>query len=101
MRLLATLASLLAVFRLAILGVRGQQSQQSFTPAWVPLAVRSPHLNTWVWKSSEITNHWPGFGLDTDVSGTLAESGIQLTALCRKSSHGHSSSKSTASTTAF
>ncbi|KAL1728497.1 hypothetical protein EV714DRAFT_285712 [Schizophyllum commune] len=66
MRLLATLAPLVAVFRLAMIGVRGQQSQQSFTPAWVPLAVRSPHLNTWVWKSSEITNHWPGFGLDTD-----------------------------------
>ncbi|KAL1713409.1 hypothetical protein EV715DRAFT_277316 [Schizophyllum commune] len=66
MRLLATLTPFLAVFSFAILVVRGQQSQQSFTPAWVPLAVRSPHLNTWVWKSSEITNHWPGFGLDTD-----------------------------------
>ncbi|KAI5892498.1 uncharacterized protein SCHCODRAFT_02626308 [Schizophyllum commune H4-8] len=56
----------MAFFFLTTLGVWGQQSQQSFTPAWVPLAVRSPHLNAWVWNSSETTKHWPRFGLDTD-----------------------------------
>ncbi|KAL1749792.1 hypothetical protein FB107DRAFT_294878 [Schizophyllum commune] len=66
MHALATLTLGLALFRTAMIGVWGQRSQQSFTPAWVPLAVRSPHLNAWVWNSSETTNHWPRFGLDTD-----------------------------------
>ncbi|KAL1747092.1 hypothetical protein HDZ31DRAFT_32617 [Schizophyllum fasciatum] len=44
--------------------VRGQQTQQNFTPAWLPMTVRSPQLNAWLWHTSDSYNDWPRFGLD-------------------------------------
>ncbi|KAL1759480.1 hypothetical protein FB107DRAFT_271047 [Schizophyllum commune] len=44
--------------------VLGQQSQDAFTPIWVPLVVRTPHLNAWFLNSSAISYDWPYFGID-------------------------------------
>ncbi|KAL1735522.1 hypothetical protein EV714DRAFT_243584, partial [Schizophyllum commune] len=44
--------------------VLGQQSQHAFTPIWVPLVVRTPHLNAWFWNSSASSYEWPYFGID-------------------------------------
>ncbi|KAL1665470.1 hypothetical protein GGF50DRAFT_114109 [Schizophyllum commune] len=44
--------------------VLGQQSQEAFTPIWVPLVVRTPHLNAWFWNSSAVSYEWPFFGID-------------------------------------
>ncbi|KAL1717403.1 hypothetical protein EV715DRAFT_274277 [Schizophyllum commune] len=54
----------LAVLLLLTACVLGQQSQEAFTPIWVPLVVRTPHLNAWFWNSSASSYEWPYFGID-------------------------------------
>ncbi|KAI5823469.1 hypothetical protein K523DRAFT_366682 [Schizophyllum commune Tattone D] len=56
--------SILALLLWLTACVLGQQSQEAFTPIWVPLVVRTPHLNAWFWNSSASSYEWPYFGID-------------------------------------
>jgi hypothetical protein len=67
----------LLYYVLAIAGVLVQcqsTSSQTFWPAAVPLAVRSPYLNTWVATLNGTTplDIWPNFWNDRNVSVLLS-----------------------------
>lgn len=50
-------------------------SSQTFFPAEVPLAVRSPYFSAWLatLNGSQPTNTWPSFWSDSQVSYPCAE----------------------------